>query len=190
MLSAAINWAVTIVGVAAVSIEVDRNVIRKVKAVQQLKNHQHPCRPNAVMVTIMTNPNRDVSISMNAYNIRIYAVEILNVSIDWAAMSVRVAVDFIVVVRNAIQKMILLKQPKKQRHQPENQIIQVFRQIIGYAINALNMQIVIMVYANVEMVGLVMALNVSTIARMIQFGKMTDVYQQLKKTIVSCGFFI
>lgn len=79
------------------------------------------------------------------------------------------------VLTSAYHEAVQMKPLKKQKHQPENQIIQECHPITGFAINAPNMLIVTMAFASVEMVGLEMALNASTIVRMIRFGKMIAV---------------
>lgn len=116
-----------------------------------------------------------MSISTNVHSMQTYVAAMLNALIGWRAMIVGAAVDFIDVDRNAIRKMVQLKRPKKRRHQPENQTTLVYRPIIGYAINARNMLIVITGFADVEMAGVVMASNASIIALTIQCGKMIDV---------------
>lgn len=146
------------------------------RRVNRPKNHhQHLCQLNVEMVIIMMNQNCHVSISTNAYNIQIYAIEMLCASIDWVALIARVVVDSIEVDRNVIQKMIQLKPQKKQTHRLENRTTQAYHPIIGYVINALNMLTVTEAFAVAKKAGEGMALNVFTTVRMIQFGKMIDV---------------
>lgn len=111
--SASIYWAAMIVGVAAGSIAVDRTVIQIVLPDQQ-RNRQHPCHRNVNVATTSMTFNKDVPILMNAYNIQIFAVEMLNVLIGSAVTSARVAVDFIGAAQNAIQKLMIQRriQPK------------------------------------------------------------------------------
>lgn len=118
---------------------------------------------------------------MNVHSMQTYVAAMLNALIVWTAMIVDAAADFIGADRNAIRKMVRLKQPKKRRRRPENQIILVYRPIIGYAISAPNSLIVTMAFADAEMDGPVMASNASTIVPTIPFGKMIDVLLQVMK---------
>lgn len=115
----------------------------------------------------------------------------------WAAISVRVVVDFIEEDQTVIQKKIIqLNHLKKWKQQPGRTIliysiiIPVYRPMPGFVINAQKMRNALMAYASAVMVGLAMAINATTDAQSIQFGKTIAVYQQAKKKNVSrCKFY-
>lgn len=184
MLNVSINWAVMNVNATKDSVEMVSLVIQKIAILIQLNTPHHFRQRNVRMDFTMMKQIVPVLISMNAFNIRIYVMRMRTVSIVWAAMTVSVTVDFI-----EVEPYVIHNKPAKQRkihHQPMNQhqAFPDWHPNIGYVISVQSMQTAIKVFVYAEMAGMVMALNVFTIARMIQFGILIVVYrsvQTLKK---------